>query len=81
MRSKVDVDGGFAEDVVRPPHTLVIPQRRVDPPTLAVLTDAVAAPRHSLVEMAGPASAIVLPEVGALDVGAGPCSKGRYGFR
>ena len=52
-RMGVDVDGAFAEYVVRPVATLVRPPRFVDPVTLAVLTDAVATPYHALVRIAG----------------------------
>ena len=47
-RMGVDVDGAFAEYVVRPAHTLVRPPAPVDPAVLAVLTDAVATPYHAL---------------------------------
>ena len=51
-RMGVDVDGGFAEYVVRPVATLIRPERAIDPATLAVLTDAVATPYHALVQVA-----------------------------
>jgi alcohol dehydrogenase, propanol-preferring len=47
-RMGVDIDGAFAEYVVRPAETLIVPRQRIDPPTLAVLTDAVATPYHAL---------------------------------
>lgn len=47
-RMGVDIDGAFAEYVVRPAHTLIVPPRHVDPAALAVLTDAVATPYHGL---------------------------------
>jgi alcohol dehydrogenase, propanol-preferring len=47
-RMGVDVDGAFAEYVVRPVTTLIRPRAPVDPATLAVLTDAVATPYHAL---------------------------------
>lgn len=52
-RMGVDVDGAFAEFVVRPVETLIKPPRRVPPPVLAVLTDAVATPLHALKRIAG----------------------------
>lgn len=52
-RMGVDVDGAFAEYVVRPAHTLIKPPAAVDPAALAVLTDAVATPYHALVAIAG----------------------------
>jgi propanol-preferring alcohol dehydrogenase len=51
-RMGVDVDGAFAEYVVRPVETLIAPQRRIHPPTLAVLTDAVGTPYHALARIA-----------------------------
>jgi D-arabinose 1-dehydrogenase-like Zn-dependent alcohol dehydrogenase len=51
-RMGVDVDGAFAEYVVRPVSTLIKPPRPVDPATLAVLTDAVGTPYHALVQIA-----------------------------
>ena len=51
-RMGVDVDGAFAEYVVRPVSTLIVPPRRIDPATLAVLTDAVGTPYHALVRVA-----------------------------
>jgi alcohol dehydrogenase, propanol-preferring len=47
-RMGVDVDGAFAEYVVRPAHTLIVPPAELDPAALAVLTDAVATPYHAL---------------------------------
>jgi alcohol dehydrogenase, propanol-preferring len=50
-RMGVDVDGAFAEYVVRPVSTLIRPAAHVDPATLAVLTDAVGTAYHSLVKV------------------------------
>jgi propanol-preferring alcohol dehydrogenase len=50
-RMGVDVDGAFAEYVVRPERTLIRPARHVDPATLAVLTDAVGTAYHSLLRV------------------------------
>ncbi len=52
VRMGVDVDGAFAEYVLRPASTLVPVPTPIDPPTLAVLTDAVATPYHALVKIA-----------------------------
>ncbi|HTW99238.1 MAG TPA: zinc-binding dehydrogenase [Acidimicrobiales bacterium] len=52
QRMGVDVDGAFAEYVVRPWRTLLKPAAPVDPVVLAVLTDAVATPYHALVRIA-----------------------------
>jgi 2-desacetyl-2-hydroxyethyl bacteriochlorophyllide A dehydrogenase len=51
-RMGVDVDGAFAEYVVRPARTLIAPPAPIDAATLAVLTDAVATPYHALVQIA-----------------------------
>jgi alcohol dehydrogenase, propanol-preferring len=51
-RMGVDVDGAFAEYVVRPLSTLIRPTALVEPAILAVLTDAVATPYHALLGVA-----------------------------
>lgn len=51
-RMGVDVDGAFAEYVLRPVEALVRPPADVDPVALAVLTDAVATPLHALKRIA-----------------------------
>jgi alcohol dehydrogenase, propanol-preferring len=52
VRMGVDVDGAFAEYVLRPVSTLVPVPAPVDPAALAVLTDAVGTPYHALVKIA-----------------------------
>ena len=52
VRMGVDVDGAFAEYVLRPVSTLIKVPAPVDPATLAVLTDAVATPYHALAKIA-----------------------------
>jgi 2-desacetyl-2-hydroxyethyl bacteriochlorophyllide A dehydrogenase len=47
-RMGVDLDGAFAEYVLRPVEALVRPSAEVEPAALAVLTDAVATPLHAL---------------------------------
>src|SRR5262245_23567149 len=47
-RMGVDVDGAFAEYVVRPRECLVLPPAPLPPAELAVLTDAVGTPLHAL---------------------------------
>ena len=47
-RMGVDVDGAFAEYVIRPVEALIRPPSPVRPEVLAVLTDAVATPLHGL---------------------------------
>ena len=51
-RMGVDVDGAFAEYVVRPVSTLIRPARPLPSSTLAVLTDAVGTAYHALVRVA-----------------------------
>jgi alcohol dehydrogenase, propanol-preferring len=52
QRMGVDVDGAFAEYVLRPPSALIRPRAAVPPAVLAVLTDAVATPLHGLKRVA-----------------------------
>ncbi len=51
-RMGVDVDGAFAEYVIRPVTSVIRPPAPVPPPVLAVLTDAVATPLHALKRVA-----------------------------
>lgn len=51
-RMGVDVDGAFADYVIRPVEALIRPRAHVPPPVLAVLTDAVATPLHGLKRVA-----------------------------
>ncbi len=52
QRMGVDVDGAFAEYVIRPVAALIRPRAPVPPAVLAVLTDAVATPLHGLKRVA-----------------------------
>ncbi len=52
QRMGVDVDGAFAEYVLRPVEAVIRPAAPVPPPVLAVLTDAVATPLHGLKRVA-----------------------------
>jgi 2-desacetyl-2-hydroxyethyl bacteriochlorophyllide A dehydrogenase len=67
-RMGVDVDGAFAEYVVRPVEALVRPAGPVPPEVLAVLTDAVATPLHGLKRVARiqPGETLVVLGVGGL---------------
>ena len=47
-RMGVDVDGAFAEYVLRPRASLIVPPAPLPSPELAVITDAVATPLHAL---------------------------------
>jgi D-arabinose 1-dehydrogenase-like Zn-dependent alcohol dehydrogenase len=64
----VDVDGAFAEFVLRPVEALVRPPTAIDPPALAVLTDAVATPVHALKRIARvqPGEMVAVVGVGGL---------------
>lgn len=67
-RMGVDLDGAFAEYVVRPAETLIRPRASVVPAVLAVLTDAVATPLHALKRVArlAPGETLVVLGVGGL---------------
>ena len=52
QRMGVDLDGAFAEYVLRPPAALIKPRAALPPEVLAVLTDAVATPLHGLKRIA-----------------------------
>ncbi len=67
-RMGVDVDGAFAEYVLRPVEALIRPPAPVPPPVLAVLTDAVATPLHGLKRVAHlqPGETLVVLGVGGL---------------
>ncbi len=51
-RMGVDIDGAFAEYVIRPTAALIRPPEPIAPEILAVLTDAVATPVHGLKRIA-----------------------------
>ena len=67
-RMGVDVDGAFAEYVLRPTAALIIPPAPIPPTVLAVLTDAVATPLHGLKRVAKlqPGETLVVLGVGGL---------------
>jgi len=67
-RMGVDVDGAFAEYVLRPVEALIRPPAPVPPEVLAVLTDAVATPIHGLKRIArlAPGETLVVLGVGGL---------------
>jgi D-arabinose 1-dehydrogenase-like Zn-dependent alcohol dehydrogenase len=78
----VDVDGAFAEYVIRPVEALVRPPAPVPPAVLAVLTDAVATPLHGLKRVAKlqPGETLVVMGVGGLGSNAVQLGKA-YGAR
>jgi D-arabinose 1-dehydrogenase-like Zn-dependent alcohol dehydrogenase len=67
-RMGVDVDGAFAEFVLRPVEALVRPPEDVEAVALAVLTDAVATPLHALKRVARvrPGETVVVIGVGGI---------------
>ena len=67
-RMGVDVDGAFAEYVIRPVEALVRPAAPVPPEVLAVLTDAVATPLHGLKRVAHlqPGETVIVLGIGGL---------------
>lgn len=67
-RMGVDVDGAFADFIVRPAETLIKPRQPVDPVSLAVLTDAVATPYHALTRVAAvqPGERVLILGVGGI---------------
>ena len=67
-RMGVDVDGAFADYVLRPVEALIRPPAPVPPTVLAVLTDAVATPLHGLKRVAHlqPGETLVVLGVGGL---------------
>jgi propanol-preferring alcohol dehydrogenase len=77
-RMGVDVDGAFAEYVVRPAYTLIRPPEPVDPATLAVLTDAVATPFHALTRLAQVQPGETLLVIGVGGVGSNAIQLGRH---
>jgi alcohol dehydrogenase, propanol-preferring len=67
-RMGVDVDGAFAEYMIRPTTALIRPREPVDPRVLAVLTDAVATPLHALKRVAhlSPGETLVVLGIGGI---------------
>ncbi len=78
VRMGVDVDGAFAEYVLRPVSTLIRVPAPVDPPTLAVLTDAVATPYHALVKIAKLERGETLAVFGIGGLGTNAVQLGKY---
>ena len=81
-RMGVDVDGAFAEYIVRSTASLIRPPSPVPPAVLAVLTDAVATPLHGLRRVANvqPGETVVVLGVGGLGSNAVQLAKA-YGAR
>jgi D-arabinose 1-dehydrogenase-like Zn-dependent alcohol dehydrogenase len=77
-RMGVDVDGAFAEYVVRPVETLIVPPQQIDPVTLAVLTDAVATPYHALVGVGRLQAGETLAVLGVGGIGSNAVQLGKH---
>ncbi len=77
QRMGVDVDGAFAEFVLRPVAALVRPRDHVPPPVLAVLTDAVATPLHGLKRVAHLAEGETLVVLGVGGLGSNAVQIGK----
>lgn len=76
-RMGVDVDGAFAEFVVRPAHTLIPTPHVLDPRAVAVLTDAVATPYHALTARARLRAGECLVVLGVGGIGSNAIQIGR----
>lgn len=81
-RMGVDVDGAFAEYVLRPEAALIRPRAAVPPAVLAVLTDAVATPLHGLKRIARLAAGETLVVLGIGGLGSNAVQLGKaFGAR
>lgn len=76
-RMGVDVDGAFADYVLRPPAALIRPPAPVPPEVLAVLTDAVATPLHGLKRVAHLAGGETLVVLGVGGLGSNAVQLGK----
>jgi alcohol dehydrogenase, propanol-preferring len=77
-RMGVDIDGAFAEYVVRRADTVIIVPAPMDPAALAVLTDAVATPYHGLVRRAKLLAGETLVVLGIGGLGSNAVQIGRH---
>ena len=77
-RMGVDVDGAFAEYVVRPTRTLIATPEPIDPVSLAVLTDAVGTPYHALVRIARLQAGETLLVLGVGGIGSNAVQLGKH---
>lgn len=76
-RMGVDVDGAFAEYVLRPEAALIRPRAAVPPAILAVLTDAIATPLHGLKRVAHLAAGETLVVLGVGGLGSNAVQLGK----
>ena len=76
-RMGVDVDGAFAEYVIRPVEALIKPREPMPPEVLAVLTDAVATPLHGLKRIARLKAGETLAVIGVGGLGSSAVQLGK----
>ena len=77
-RMGVDVDGAFADYVVRPLHTLVPITPEMDPTQVAVSTDALATPFHALTRIARLQPGETLAVIGPGGIGSNAVQIGKH---
>ena len=77
-RMGVDVDGAFADYVVRPLHTLVPISPEMDPAQVAVATDALATPFHALTRIARLQPGETLAVIGPGGIGSNAVQIGKH---
>lgn len=77
QRMGVDVDGAFADAVIRPVSTLIPVDPEMDPATVAVATDALATPFHALTAIANLEAGQTLAVVGVGGIGSNAVQIGR----
>jgi len=77
-RMGVDVDGAFAEYIVRPVATLIAVEPRMDPVDVAVATDALATPYHALTTVAGLTAGETLVVIGVGGIGSNAVQIGKH---
>jgi 2-desacetyl-2-hydroxyethyl bacteriochlorophyllide A dehydrogenase len=78
VRMGVDVDGAFADYVVRPVPTLIPISESMDPASLAVATDALATPYHALTAVARLRAGETLVVLGIGGIGSNAVQIGRH---
>ena len=77
-RMGVDVDGAFAQYLVRSIATLIPVEPPMDPASVAVATDALATPYHALTAIAGLSSGETLAVIGLGGIGSNAVQIGKH---
>lgn len=77
-RMGVDVDGAFAEYILRPIPTLIAVEPPMNPADVAVATDALATPYHALTTIAGLTAGESLVVIGLGGIGSNAVQIGKY---